>query len=219
MMPVFISKDAQDLIPELALLAEQNKITAHALIEFQALEFSCPEPTDIIFFGSIRAADFFLQRCQPSPLIAVAGHETARKLKEKYKLNAAFIAEESGDPTLEAYNFNHWRGDRKVTFPTSNLSIGTYMKDVPQDQKAIIQVYQTSTLNRHIEEHRVYVFSSPSNVSAFFESNQLPANAILIAWGNSTKKSLQNLQLEVHHTLLKDQQQTLLALLQEQNYL
>ncbi|MFM6946384.1 MAG: uroporphyrinogen-III synthase [Flavobacteriales bacterium] len=219
MIPVFISKDAQDLIPELALLTEQDKITAHSLIEFKALKFSCPEPTDIIFFGSIRAADFFLERCQPSPLIAVAGQETARKLKEKHKLNAGFIAEDSGDPNLEAQNFNQWRGDRTVAFPTSNLSIGTYMKHVPQDQKAIIQVYQTSTLNRYIAEHRVYVFSSPSNVSAFFESNQLPANAILIAWGNSTKNSLQNLQLEVHHTLLKDQQQTLLALLQEQNYL
>lgn len=219
MIPVFISKNAQDLIPELALLAAQNKITAHALIAFQALEFSCPEPTDITFFGSIRAADFFLQKCTPGPLIAAAGKETARKLKEKYKLTTAFIAENSGDPYLEAVNFNTWRGNKKVLFPSSNVSIGSYMKYVPEAQRSIIEVYETIALQQQLDFHRVYVFSSPSNVSAFFLYNQLPMDAIIIAWGKSTKKALQDRGLIVQHTLLKNQQESLLALLQEQNYI
>jgi uroporphyrinogen-III synthase len=219
MKPIFISKDFQDLSPALAALVAENKLTAQSLIDFQALPFACPEPTAITFFGSIRAAAFYLQNCKPSPLIAVAGKETARKLKENFDLNAVFIAEESGNPELEAARFNDWRANRSVLFPSSSSSLGTYAKYVPLQHKTIIQVYQTKCKKLLIEDHQVYVFSSPSNVTAFFQVNKLAPNAIVVAWGKSTQKALYENKVTTCHTLLKDQQGALLTWLQTENFI
>lgn len=219
MKSIFISKDIQDLIPELSKLVSENKLTAQSLIDFQALPFDCPTPADITFFASIRAADFYLSKCKVSPIIAVAGNETARKIKDKYQLDVTFVAEESGNPEHEAALFNHWRGDKTVVFPTSNVSLGTYMKNVPDTHKTIIQVYQTVATQARIEKHSVYVFSSPSNVLAFMQVNQFPKDAIIVAWGNSTQKALQSQGIAVQHTLLKDQQVALLAWLKTENFI
>lgn len=219
MKPIFISKDIHDLIPELSKLVSVNKLTAQSLIDFQAIPFTCPQPSDITFFSSIRAADFYLNSCKPSPLIAVAGKETAQKLKEKHNLEVVFLAEESGNPELEAARFNSWRGDRTVIFPSSSISLGTYMKYVPEDQKSIIEVYHTITKEAIIEKHSVYIFSSPSNVHAFMQVNQFPKDAVIVAWGHSTQKALQSQNILVQHTLLKDQQVSLLAWLKTENYI
>lgn len=219
MKPIFISKDIQDLIPELSKLVSENKITANSLIDFQSLTFDCPTAADITFFASIRAADFYLSKCKVSPIIAVAGNETARKIKDKYQLEVAFVAEESGNPEHEAALFNNWRGDKTVIFPASNVSLGTYMKNVPDTHKTIIQVYQTVATQARIDKHRVYIFSSPSNVLAFMQVNQFPKDAVIVAWGNSTQKALHSQGVKVQHTLLKDQQVALLAWLQNENYI
>lgn len=219
MKPIFISKDIQDLIPELSKLVSENKITANSLIDFQALTFDCPTAADITFFASIRAADFYLSKCKVSPIIAVAGNETARKIKDKYQLEVAFVAEESGNPEHEAALFNNWRGDKTVIFPASNVSLGTYIKNVPDTHKTIIQVYQTVATQARIDKHRVYIFSSPSNVLAFMQVNQFPKDAVIVAWGNSTQKALHSQGVKVQHTLLKDQQVALLAWLQNENYI
>lgn len=219
MKTIFISKDIQDLIPELSSLVSENKLTAQSLIDFQALPFDCPPPADITFFASIRAADFYLSKCNPGSHVAVAGKETARKIKDKYQLEIAFIAEESGNPVQEAVRFNSWRGEQTVIFPASNVSLGTYMKNVPETHKTMIKVYQTVAKQTRIEKHRIYVFSSPSNVSAFMQANEFPKDAIIIAWGNSTQKALQSHGIAVQHTLLKEQQVSLLAWLQTENFI
>ena len=60
-----------------------------------------------------------------------------------------------------------------VFFPLSNRSIGTVQKMLSKDNKVIFQTYNTELKEKKIELHDYYVFTSPSNVEAFFKSNSL----------------------------------------------
>jgi uroporphyrinogen-III synthase len=217
MKPVFISKDPQELHAALHQLWAEGVLTAQSLLSYSALPFTCQPTFDLVFFASIRAAEFYLAQCAAPAIFGVAGSETALKIEQKFGLKAAFVAQNSGNPAQEATAFNQWRANRSVLFPSSNLSLGTYSKLIPEQQKKILPVYQTNFMQQRIDAHQVYVFSSPSNVSAFFETNHLAENAQIIAWGKSTEKALKDRGINVTHTLLKDQQTELLEWLKAAN--
>jgi uroporphyrinogen-III synthase len=218
MTTVFISKDPEELNPVLHQLWSDGLIAAQSLLVYNAQDFKCLTDFDIVFFASIRAAQFYLAKCTAPKLIACAGAETAQKLKVQFGLNADFIAQQSGDPDQEALAFNSWRGERKVLFPSSNLSLGTYTKPIPESEKSVVNVYRTDYKTLEIKAHQVYIFSSPSNVMAFFQCNQIPENAQVIAWGKSTEKALLSKGIKVGHILLKSQQEELATWLKTANY-
>lgn len=218
MKPVFISKDPLELHAALHKLWAEGVVTAQSLLSYSPLPFTCQPTFDLVFFASIRAAEFYLAQCPAPAIFGVAGKETALKIEQKFGLNAAFVAQNSGMPAQEAAAFNQWRANRSVLFPSSNLSLGTYTKLIPEQQKKILPVYQTNFNKQRIAAHKVYVFSSPSNVSAFFEANDLAENARIIAWGKSTEKALKDRDVAVTHTLLKDQQTELLEWLKAANF-
>ena len=58
MKTVFISKDAAELDGLVSFLNLRAKIHCQSLIEFQAVPFDCPKDFDVIFFSSIRCAQF-----------------------------------------------------------------------------------------------------------------------------------------------------------------
>jgi uroporphyrinogen-III synthase len=215
---VFIYKDPQKLHSALHQLCTEGVLTAQSLLSYSAVSFTCQPTFDLVFFASIRAAEFYLAQCAPPAIFGVAGSETALKIEQIFGLKAAFVAQNSGNPAQEAEVFNQWRANRSVLFPSSNLSLGTYAKLIPELQKKILPVYQTNFKQQHIDAHQVYVFSSPSNVSAFFETNDLAENAQIIAWGKSTQKALNDRGIAVTHTLLKDQQTELLEWLKAANF-
>ena len=217
MKPVFISKDPQELHAALHQLWAEGVLTAQSLLSYSPVSFTCQPTFDLVFFASIRAAEFYLAQCAAPAIFGVAGSETALKIEQKFGLKAAFVAQNSGNPAQEATAFNQWRANRSVLFPSSNLSLGTYSKLIPEQQKKILPVYQTNFMQQRIDAHQVYVFSSPSNVSAFFETNHLAENAQIIAWGKSTEKALKDRGINVTHTLLKDQQTELLEWLKAAN--
>jgi len=218
MKPVFISKDPQELHAALHQLCAEGVLTAQSLLSYSPVSFTCQPTFDLVFFASIRAAEFYLAQCAAPAIFGVAGSETALKIEQKFGLKAAFVAQNSGNPTQEATAFNQWRANRSVLFPSSNLSLGTYSKLIPEQQKKILPVYQTNFMQQRIDAHQVYVFSSPSNVSAFFETNHLAENAQIIAWGKSTEKAIKDLGIAVTHTLLRDQQAELLQWLKAANF-
>jgi uroporphyrinogen-III synthase len=217
MKPVFISKDPQELHAALHQIWAEELLTAQSLLSYAPLSFTCQPSFDLVFFASIRAAEFYLAQCPAPEIFGVAGTETALKIEQLFGLKAAFVAQKSGMPAQEAAAFNQWRANRSVLFPSSNLSLGTYAKLIPEQQKKILPVYRTNFKQQHIAAHKVYVFSSPSNVSAFFEINDLAENAQIIAWGKSTEKALKDRGINVTHTLLKDQQTELLEWLKAAN--
>jgi uroporphyrinogen-III synthase len=218
MKPVFISKDPQELHAALHQLWAKGVLTAQSLLSYSPVSFTCQPKFDLVFFASVRAAEFYLAQCAAPAIFGVAGSETALKIEQKFGLKAAFVVQNSGNPAQEAVAFNQWRANRSVLFPSSNLSLGTYAELIPEQQKKILPVYQTNFKQQRIAAHQVYVFSSPSNVSAFFETNDLAENAQIIAWGKSTEKALKDRGIAVTHTLLKDQQTELLQWLKAANF-
>jgi uroporphyrinogen-III synthase len=210
MSKIFISKDVEDLNSGLLALQQNGILEAQSLIEFGALPFECPSHYDILFLSSIRAAEFFFKQCNTQATIACAGIETAKKVAERYQKEVAFIAQQSGQPQVEAKRFNAWRNGRSVCFPSSQLSIGTYAALLPESEKIILPIYNTTFKQLPIEEKDIYVFSSPSNVLAFLAHNRIPTQAKVVAWGASTAQELMQQQISVTTVLNGEQQAELL---------
>jgi uroporphyrinogen-III synthase len=211
MSKIFISKDVEDLNSGLLALQQNGILEAQSLIEFGDLPFECPSHYDILFLSSIRAAEFFFKQCNTQATIACAGIETAKKVAERYQKEVAFIAQQSGQPQEEAKRFNAWRNGRSVCFPSSQLSIGTYAALLPESEKIILPIYNTTFKQLPIEEKDIYVFSSPSNVLAFLAHNRIPAQAKVVAWGASTAQELMQQQISVTTVLNGEQQAELLT--------
>lgn len=210
MSRLFISKDPEDLHHGLKQLHEKGVLEAQSLIAFTALPFDCPPAHDILFLASIRAADFFFARCNTGALIACAGIETAEKVAAKYNKEIAFIAQQSDQPQIESIRFYHWRAGRKVCFPSSPISIGTYAALLPDHEKIILPVYDTTFMESQIEPKDIYIFSSPSNVLAFVKSNRIAKEARVVAWGSSTERELIQNGINVTYVLRAPQQADLL---------
>jgi uroporphyrinogen-III synthase len=91
------------------------------------------------------------------------------------------------------------------------LSIGTYAALLPESEKIILPIYNTTFKQLPIEEKDIYVFSSPSNVLAFLAHNRIPAQAKVVAWGASTAQELIQQQISVTTVLNGEQQAELLT--------
>lgn len=190
---VFISKEASE-VRELDNFLNSNgdRLIAHSFLHFEKLEFELETKFDVIFFGSPRAIIFFkAQQAIPADvLIACAGAKTA-ELLEHIGHPPDFIGVNSGKMKDVAAKFKEWCGNKHVLFPTSDLSLKTVSSLFDDAQKTEITVYSTQIKGKEIEASDTYVFTSPSNVKGFLESNtSLPENAKVIAWGESTAAAL-----------------------------
>jgi uroporphyrinogen-III synthase len=144
---------------------------------------------------------------------ACIGQVTATKLKD-LGIQCAFIGDEAGNPEKVAEDFKLWAGDKTVCFPRSNRSLKSIQQQLPSNQIVDLEVYQTIHAPCFIAPHNIYVFTSPSNVEAFLEINEIPENAYVIAWGKSTANQLLERHLTPHATLKWSSQQELISLLQ-----
>ena len=194
MKTVFISKDAAELDGLVSFLNLRAKIHCQSLIEFQAVPFDCPKDFDVIFFSSIRCAQF-LEASKHIDFNAYSlgcgGSQTALRLAEKgYELS--FYGENGSMPDVVSKEFSHWLGDRKVFIPRSNRSLRSIEAHIPEDQVQSVVVYQTLLAPSKIKTADIMVFSSPSNVHAYFSENTLLDSALLISWGSSTSAVLKD---------------------------
>ena len=198
MKRIFISKNEDDL-GNFGQFCEENKLTliAKSLITFEAVDFKLTSEFDCVFFSSIRAATFFLEKnpvLSNKVVFACSGKETAKKLSE-IGIACSFIGSESGNPEKVSLDFAKWLEGRKVLFPHSNLSKFSALQYLSKGQFETIQVYQTNSIPSEIPNCAIYVFTSPSNLSSFLTNNEIPKNAEIIAYGQSTKKQLDSLNI------------------------
>ena len=115
--------------------------------------------------------------------------QTALKLNQM-GFNTDFIASNASDPKHVSEEFSAWLGARKVFIPASNRSLRSIEESIPNDQIQRAIVYETLLLPLKIFSTDVLVFTSPSNVHAYFIENDILEDSIVIAWGHSTKKAL-----------------------------
>ncbi|MEI8116198.1 MAG: uroporphyrinogen-III synthase [Flavobacteriia bacterium] len=200
---IFISRSVDQIGEQLRQFeARGGTLYAQALIDFEGMNNEAAPESDVVFFSSIRAADFFFKyQEKPNALFACAGVETARKLSKQHQIECAFVSEEAGNPANAALAFKTWLKERTVLFPLSEQSLHTYSSLIPKAQKTELTVFRTLTTPVVIPPCDYYVFSSPSNVRAFLEVNVLPDSARCIAWGQSTEAALLTQQIAIEHCL------------------
>lgn len=212
---IFISKNKEN-IGELLNFAKQKnyKIITHSFLQFEEVYFEQPKNFETIFFGSPRAVQFFLSSSiiPQGVKVACVGSGTAQKLLE-FGHNSDFIGE-SSDTSDVAKKFKQWNGQRKVLFPVSTISLKTISSIFDSDVKEEIIVYATHIIPKSISPCDIYVFTSPSNVQAFFQTNVIQNNSKVIAWGVSTEKALAELKVDCE-VLQKSSLEELITILKE----
>jgi len=148
-----------------------------------------------VFFSSSNAVKAFFNQEEVKENIkyAAIGNETAKTLTEFVKPN--FIGEGQTENVGAQFNSVLEKSDT-VLFPISDKSNRTIQNTLDTSQIEEVVVYETKESPTNVEDCDAYVFTSPSNVNAFFKVNELPDVAKVIAIGKATQQALLNLDIE-----------------------
>ena len=194
MKTVFISKEPSDVHGlKKSIRSQQFQFQFKSLLKFKPLPFIMPNAFDVVFISSVRSAEFLIEDARldlTKCTLACVGSQTAFRL-EKIGLIPDFIGSNAGNPLSVSKAFSKWLGSRKVFIPHSNLSLRSIESEISKEQIYSVEIYETLLQEVEIGPKDVYVFTSPSNVDAFFRINHLSHASFLIAWGHSTKSALQ----------------------------
>lgn len=144
---------------------------------------------DLLFFMSPSAVRLFYSQdaltFPPLP-VAVMGDGTAAALP--HAVTPVFIGNQSTQAVAEA--FAEFVGNRFVGVVTGTESRRRIQKALHPDSYRDLLLYSNSPIPVRIPESDIYVFTSPTNVHAFFLKNSLPAYAHVIALGVATAEVL-----------------------------
>jgi uroporphyrinogen-III synthase len=198
---LFISKNAEEL-PLLRQYCTEQRIALHAqsLLQFEGVPFAVQHPFDVVFFSSIRAAEFFYAHspCTHAEFACV-GQKTAQKLRDLGHI-PTFIGQQSGNPSQVALDFCAYVGERRVLIPCSDISARTIVKALPAGQVEEVVVYRTFAKSVDVSACDAYVFTSPSSVDSFLLLNDKPIGKV-IAWGDSTAARMHELGIDISWVL------------------
>jgi uroporphyrinogen-III synthase len=200
---VFISRDSENCGSLVSFCqSHQLNLISKSLIFFEPIDFQVSESYEVLFFSSIRSAEFFLykEKIHTSKKIACVGRETALKL-ENLGLHIDFVGTNSGTPSEVAFEFKNWLGNGRVLIPHSSESLHTITEYLSQNQFILIEVYKTKLKSLKVPPVDCYVFTSPSNVRAFLSVNELAKMKNVVAWGRSTENELKSNQVPISKVL------------------
>lgn len=180
-------------------------VEGKSLIEMKPMPVRSIPVTDWIFFSSKHAVKFFfLQKPDiGNQKFGCIGKATAEAIR-KYGRRADFIGY-STDTKMTGKQFASRVGDGTVLFPMAKESMRSVQNGfVKREQTIDLVVYETLKTDVQIETSGIdiFLFTSPSNVDAFFEKNKLPTSKKVIAMGDATASALK--KYGVFHPLLPD---------------
>jgi uroporphyrinogen-III synthase len=159
------------------------------LIDFEAIT---PPSIDLanfdaVFLNSPQAARRFFEAYPDSQLpVAVLGEGTAKHAEKS--ADVAFIGQGAVEDALK--QVKHWLDGRKVLIPRGAHSKRRLQQVLPEAQLEEVVLYHTHSKLIALPSCDVYVFTSPSNVRSFFDINQLPSSARVVAIGHTTAEQL-----------------------------
>jgi hydroxymethylbilane synthase len=149
--------------------------------------------TDWIFFSSKNAIEYFFQlkpELTEKTKLAVFGRSSEDTLRRMGRV-PDFTGERLGiDITGIAKEFAKLAHGTTVLFPRAKDSLQTVQNELTLETKAIeLPIYET-VLEKQIEESSadVLIFTSPSNVEAYFSKHLLQSGQKVICLGKSTGK-------------------------------
>lgn len=174
------------------LSAKGYPVSGRSLIEIVPVPMKHFPETDWIFFSSKHAVKFFFSQ-QPvlgNQKYACIGKSTAEAIR-KFGKRADFIGY-STDTRLTGKQFASRVGDGTVLFPQAKGSLRSIQNGFVKDSQVIdLTVYETLKKNEEqIPFAEILLFTSPSNVDAYFEKNKITAEQKVIAMGEATANTL-----------------------------
>lgn len=191
---VFITRDLSEEDYFFRVLASFGyKVSGVSLIETKPVAFKAVPDCDWIFFSSRNGVNHFFEQ-QPklteNVKFAVTGNGTAMALRQ-HGFTESFCGT-SSDMEETGKQFAKFVIEKKVLFPQAKDSLQTIQKHVNETTECRnLVVYKTSAKTEAaIPESAITVFTSPSNVSAFFSLSEKPQLDKVIAIGKSTKAKL-----------------------------
>jgi len=188
MIDVFISRsesDAQDIVASL----NNSNYNSHcqSLIKVEFLSFNIKKEFDWVFFSSSNGArSFFQQATNVNAKYAAIGLATASAVP----FECDFVGEGTNTEEI-ARMFFHLVGNERVLFPSAEDSLNSTANLFKSEQVEIISTYKKDRVAMELPEARLYLFSSPSNVYAAQERNDL-SKLNCLAYGSATAKALQD---------------------------
>lgn len=187
MIDVFVSRneaDAAELVVELTKLNYTS--ICQSLISIEYLPFQIQKDFDWVFFSSSNGArSFFEHANNVHAKYGAIGPATAKAVP--YECD--FVGEGTNTEEI-ARMFFHLAGNERVLFPSAHDGLNSAASFFQENQIEIISTYKTTRLTTALPEARVYLFSSPSNVFAARDSNDL-TKLNCVAYGSATAKALQ----------------------------
>lgn len=196
---VFITKTFKEDDYLLKALQRLNfEIEGKSLIEFKQIRIKELPKTDWVFFSSKHAVRYFMQQNPQVDNVKFGciGSSTSAELRQFGK-RADFIGQ-STDIKLVGKQFSSRVGNSKVLFPIARGSMQSIQwQMVKRDNVVNLEVY--ATLKHSIEispDYEILIFTSPSNVEAYFEKNTIHPHQKVIAMGESTGKALEKLKFK-----------------------
>ena len=215
-LKVFISRElSEQSYFRRALEKRDIEVEARSLIRTTAvitkLDSYILKNADWVFFSSKNAVEYFFQL---DPLLpkkvkfGVMGTGSEDMLRRKGHF-VDFTGE--GDPEDVAKEFAALASGQTVVFPIAQNSLRSVQQALSADTKVIeLTVYET-ILEDDVEPTgaEIMVFTSPSNVEAYFVDNLLDPDQKIIAIGVSTGKKLD--EIGVKYTLPYSPDETGLA--------
>jgi hydroxymethylbilane synthase len=168
-------------------------VSGKSLIEFKTIEIKELPSCEWVFFSSKHAVKYFFQQKPQlgNVKFGCISKQTAQELRNLGK-RADFIGQ-STDTKLIGKQFASLIGSAKVVFPVAKESMRSVQLQFPKKDNAIdLVVYQTLKHPVKLEEDTdIIVFTSPSNVDAFFEKNKILPNQRAVAMGDATANALE----------------------------
>lgn len=183
------------------LTANGFTLNMRSLIEMKAVPFKIEATFDWVFFSSKHAVKFYFEQ---NPTIGsttkfgAISKATAQELR-KFGKSCDFIGN-STDTKMVGKQFAALVGSAKVLFPIAKGSLKSIQNQfTKQERVKDVFVYETIKKNEEpVEFAAICVFTSPSNVEAFFEKNTLKPEQKIIAMGDATASTLKKFGARVH---------------------
>lgn len=184
------------------LSSKRFQINGRSLIEMIPLPMKYFPETDWVFFSSKHAVKFFFSQ---APILGnqkfgCIGKATAEAIR-KYGKRADFIGY-STDTRLTGKQFASRVGDGTVLFPQAKGSLRSIQNGFVKDAQVIdLSVYETIKKNEElIPRTEIVLFTSPSNVEAYFEKNKIAPDQKIIAMGEATGNTIRKFSA-VHYSM------------------
>lgn len=175
----------------------------HSFLTFKQVDLLENPSSDVLFFSSKRAVDYYLQQTALSnkTLIACIGDSTKSHLETK-GFQVDFVGENAGKPSVVSQKLSDWLGTRSITIVLAKDSKQSILTKLDPIKTKLAVVYETVISAQKIDQsYDCYVFTSPSNVAGFLNKNLVPTDAFVIAWGETTKEYLLEKGIESSSTL------------------